>query len=90
MAIEDANRKYGYGDHGYIGDDGNYYPFPDNDRLKNIGIDHQTLIPKSKPKTKRKRRPMVEQVAIARGIIKVQSIDPDRSRSRPNPRACPQ
>jgi hypothetical protein len=69
QAIEDANKKYGYDDSEYIGEDGNYYPFSDNDKPKNIG--HKTLIPKSKTKRRRKRRPSIEQVAIARGIIRV-------------------
>lgn len=62
-AIAEGNRKYGYGEPGYIDADGNFYPFPDNDKPR------QTLT--LKPKPKRKRRPSVEQVAIARGIIKV-------------------
>jgi hypothetical protein len=38
QAIEDANRKYGYGDAGYIDNDGNFYPFPDNDKPRRIKV----------------------------------------------------
>jgi hypothetical protein len=53
QAIEDANRKYGYGEPGYIDDVGDFYPFPDND------------------KPRKTRKQSTEEVAIARGIIKI-------------------
>jgi hypothetical protein len=55
QAIEDANRKYGYGEAGYIDEVGDFCPFPDND----------------KPNRIKDRRLSTEEVAIARGIIKV-------------------
>lgn len=71
-AIAEGNRKYGYGEPGYIDADGNFYPFPDNDKPRNFaGLKPR---PRPIPKPKRKRRPSVEQVAIARGIIKVRVI----------------
>jgi hypothetical protein len=37
QAIEDGHRKYGCGEAGYVGEDGNFYPFPDNDKPRRIG-----------------------------------------------------
>jgi hypothetical protein len=71
-AIAEGNRKYGYGEPGYIDTDGNFYPFPDNDKDKPRQT--LTLVVKSKSKHKRERRrrigPSIEQVAVARGIIR--------------------
>jgi hypothetical protein len=53
QAIEDANRKYGYGEPGYFDKDGNYYFAPIDD------------------KPRKTRKLSTEEVAIARGIIKV-------------------
>jgi hypothetical protein len=66
-AIAEGNRKYGYGEPGYIDADGNFYPFPDNDEPRRT----LSLKPKSKHKRERRRRigPSIEQVAVARGII---------------------
>jgi hypothetical protein len=72
FAKENGNRKYGYGygygygEPRYIGRDGNYHQFPKGSRLKN-----------SEPKPKRRRRigPSVEQVAVARGIINIKTIN---------------
>ena len=36
QAIEDANRKYGNGEAGYIDNHGNFYPFPDADKPRKI------------------------------------------------------
>lgn len=53
QGIEDANRKYGYGDDGYIDKDENYYFAPIDD------------------KPRKTRKLSTEEVAIAKGIIKV-------------------
>jgi hypothetical protein len=59
QGIEDANRMYGYGKPGYIGADGNFCPFT-------------TITNKSDRKRRKKRdRLLVEQVAIARGLVKI-------------------
>jgi hypothetical protein len=69
QGIEDGNRMYGFGEPGYIGTDGNYHPLADNfiPELEQ----KQRPIPKSK--RKKRNRPSVEQIAIARGIIKIHS-----------------
>jgi hypothetical protein len=36
QGIEDANRKYGYGEAGIIGKDGDFYPFPDANKPRKI------------------------------------------------------
>jgi hypothetical protein len=66
--IEDGNRMFGYGEPGYVGADGNYYPLTDNFIPE--------LASKPEPKRKRKKRtdPSIEQVAIARGIIRIISV----------------
>jgi hypothetical protein len=63
QAIAEGNEKYGYGGCGNISEDGNHYPFPDNDKPKKL-----SCIPKPKVKPK---RPSVEEVAIARGLLHV-------------------
>jgi hypothetical protein len=67
QAIEEGNSVYGYGGNGYLGEDGNYYPFPDNDKPKRI--------PKS-------RRKSVEQIAIAKGLIKIHEPNQNEERKR--------
>jgi hypothetical protein len=73
QGIEDGNRMYGFGEPGYIGADANYYPFSDSDPEIIATI-------KSRPEPKRKRRhrkragPSIEEVAIARGIIRIVSV----------------
>jgi|GEM_PF-3335657 hypothetical protein len=69
QGIEDGNRMYGFGEPGYIGTDGNFHPLTDNfiPALKQ----KQRPIPKSK--RKKRIRSSVEQIAIARGIIKIHS-----------------
>ena len=59
QAVEEGNKKYGYGGYGYIGKDGNYYLFPDNGKPQ-----------RSKPRP-RPNEPSVEEVAIERGLIKI-------------------
>jgi hypothetical protein len=72
QGIEDGNRMYGFGEPGYIGADGNFHPLTDNFIPE--------LEPKPKLKLKSKRRyrkrtdPSIEEVAIARGIIKIVSV----------------
>jgi hypothetical protein len=64
LAIQEGNRKYGYSSAGYLADDGSYYlPKP----TKQF-IDHTTH--------RRKKKLSPEEVAIARGIIKVKEADP--------------
>jgi hypothetical protein len=75
QGIEDGNRMYGFGEPGYIGADGNFcpYPLPDNDNDKPRQTQTLSLIVKPKSKRKRERRrigPSIEQVAVARGIIR--------------------
>ena len=36
QGFEDANRKYGYGEAGIIGKDGDFYPFPDANKPRKI------------------------------------------------------
>jgi hypothetical protein len=45
-AIAEGNRKYGYGEPGYIGADGYFYPLPED-----------VILPESKPKSKPKPNP---------------------------------
>ena len=57
--VSEGNKKYGYGGYGYVGLDGNHYPFPGNDKPKK-------LRPQPRP-----GKPSTEEVAIARGLIKI-------------------
>ena len=59
QAVAEGNKKYGYGGYGYVGLDGNHYPFPGNDKPKK-------LRPQLRP-----GKPSTEEVAIARGLIKI-------------------
>jgi hypothetical protein len=75
QAIEEGNRKYGYGGYGYVDGDGNHYPLSDNDIPKRVRIPSGSKLEfKSKA-----RKPSPELIAIARGLIKVHApADYDR------------
>jgi len=64
QAIAWGNRRYGYGEAGYLGEDGNYYLGSPTKQF----VDHIRKRRKYKSKSK-KISP--EEVAIAKGIIKV-------------------
>jgi hypothetical protein len=73
-AIAEGNKKYGYGEPGYIDRNGNYYPFPDNNKPRNFA----RAIPKVNPmppmpRTSRRRieepGPLLEEVMLARGLL---------------------
>jgi hypothetical protein len=73
QAIEDGNRMYFYGEPGYVGPDGNFHPFSDSDQI----ITTSTTTNKPKNKRRKKRdRPLVEQVAIATGLVKIHPPNP--------------
>lgn len=76
QGIRDGNRKYGFGEPGYIDADGNFYPFSDNDKPR----DFARAIPKVDPMPPRQRRrrrrieieepgPLLEEVMLARGML---------------------
>ena len=60
QAIEDGNRKYGFGESGTIDRDGNFYPFLDAD----------------KPRKFKDKKISPEDLAITRGIIKIHRPNP--------------
>lgn len=74
-AIREGNRKYGFGEPGYIDADGNFYPFPDNDKPRKFA----RQIPKVNPMPPRPRRPrgrridepgpLLEEVMLARDML---------------------
>jgi|SRR5215208_6971573 len=53
QAIDEGNRKYGYGGNGYLGEDGNYYlPTPD-DKEKGF-VDHTRTHIRTRQRRRRK------------------------------------
>lgn len=81
-AIAEGNRKYGYGEPGYIDADGNFYPFPDNDKPR----DFARPIPKVDPMPPRARRrrieepgPLLEEVMLARGMLRAVKKEVNRN-----------
>jgi hypothetical protein len=70
QTITEGNRKYGFGDSGYVGTDGYFHPLPVPDPYNDKPRQTLTLKPKSKCKRKRRIGPSIEQVAVARGIIR--------------------
>ena len=85
-AIADGNRKYGYGEPGYIDADGYFHPFPDNDRPRSGSVQIQKparAIPKvdpmpPRPKIRRRRieeqGPLLEEVMLARGMLHADAV----------------
>jgi hypothetical protein len=86
-AIAEGNRKYGFGEPGYIDADGNFYPFSDNDKPRSIGLDKPQPqkptrpIPKVNPMPPRPRRrrieepgPLLEEVMLVRGILRAVKV----------------
>jgi hypothetical protein len=68
QAIDEANRKYGFGGAGYLAPDGNYYLPQPGDAPPYV--DHTRNSRKSKSK-----RPSPEEVAIEKGLVKVWKED---------------
>jgi hypothetical protein len=72
QAIEEGNRKYGYGGAGYIDSDGNYHlPEYNDNYVDHISNQSQKQIQIQRKKRRAKSKESVEEVAIARGIIKI-------------------
>ena len=70
QAVEEGNRKYGYGGTRYLAEDGNYYlSEPQEQEQTPKYVDHTTI------HYLRKANPSVEEVAIARGLVKVRKED---------------
>jgi hypothetical protein len=66
-AVAEGNRKYGYGGSGYVDEDENHYPLPHSNQPRSVRYRRKL----------RPRKPSIEQLAIARGIIRVHSVNPD-------------
>jgi hypothetical protein len=66
QAIGEANKKYGFGGAGYLAEDGNYYLPNEDDTSKYVDHTQTRRQNRNRPK-----RLSTEEVAIAKGIIKI-------------------